>query len=112
MTNATVLVRPDQARVHIDIIGEVDLENAATIEEQLAAAIPNQMTSVTLDVSSLDFIDSAGLRVLFALATRLDVLQIALRVIAPVNSSVRRVLEFTGFEALVTLDPQRPAASI
>lgn len=111
MTKATVLVRPDHSRVHIDLAGEVDLENAATVEEQLAAAIPNHLTAVTLDVSGLDFIDSVGLRILFALAARLDVLQIELEVIAALGSLARRVLELSGFEAVVELAPRRPTTS-
>lgn len=105
MTKATVLVHPDHARVLIEVSGEVDLDNAATVEEQLAAAIPNHMTSVTLDVSAIEFIDSVGLRILFALAARLEVLQIDLRVIAGVGTLVRRVLELSGFRAIVELEP-------
>jgi anti-anti-sigma factor len=104
---ATVLVSPDPSRVHIDLRGEVDLENAASVEEQLAAAIPNHLRSVTLDVSGLEYIDSVGLRILFALAARLDVLQIALRVVAPTGSLARRVLELSGFGAVVDLEPGR-----
>jgi anti-anti-sigma factor len=105
MTGATVLVHPDQSSVHIVISGEVDLDNVETVEEQLAAAIPNHLASVSLDLTGLGYVDSAGLRILFALAARLDVLQIELQVIAPVGSLSRRVLELSGFEALVALGP-------
>ncbi len=111
MTGATVLVHPDGSSVHIVISGEVDLDNVDTVEEQLSAAIPNHLASVSLDLSDLDYVDSAGLRVLFALAARLDVLQIELQVIAPVGSLTRRVLELSGFEAIVALGPSPQAAS-
>ncbi|NMO91307.1 STAS domain-containing protein [Actinomycetospora sp. TBRC 11914] len=111
MTKATVLVSPDHSRVRIDLGGEIDLENAASVEEQLAAAIPNHLSAVTLDLSGLDYIDSVGLRILFALAARLEVLQIELQVVAPIGSLARRVLELSGFEAIVALDPKRTAAS-
>lgn len=109
MTPHTVLVHPDGSRVHIVLTGEVDLANAEVVEEQLAAAIPNHLTSVSLDVGGLDYVDSAGLRVLFALSARLDVLQIELQVRAPVGSLARRVLELSGFEAAVALEPPRQA---
>jgi anti-anti-sigma factor len=111
MTKATVFVRPDGSHVHIDLAGEIDLENSATVEEQLSAAIPNHLTSVTLDLTGLDFVDSVGLRIFFALAARLDVLQIELEVVAAVGSLARRVLELSGFEALVEIEPRRPATS-
>jgi anti-anti-sigma factor len=107
MTPVTVLVHPDGSRVHIVLTGEVDLANADVVEEQLAAAIPNHLTWVSLDVGGLDYVDSAGLRVLFALAARLDVLQIDLEVCAPVGSLARRVLELSGFETVVALEPPR-----
>lgn len=107
MTPTTVLVHPDGSHVHIVLTGEVDLDNSEVVEEQLAAAIPNHMTSVSIDVGGLGYLDSAGLRVLFALAARLDVLQIELEVCAPVGSLARRVLELSGFEAVVPLQPPR-----
>ncbi|HSK61487.1 MAG TPA: STAS domain-containing protein [Actinomycetospora sp.] len=104
MTTATVVVRPEAAGVRIAISGEIDLENAATVEEQLAAAIPHEATSVVLELASLEYLDSAGLRVLFALAARLEVLQILLRVHVPQGSPARRVLQLSGFEGVATLE--------
>ncbi|MHC1563202.1 STAS domain-containing protein [Actinomycetospora sp. C-140] len=104
MTTATVVVHPRDSAVRIDIGGEVDLENAATVEEQLSAAIPNETTEVTLGLGELSYLDSAGLRVLFALAARLEVLQIELRVHVPPGSVTRRVLELSGFEGVASLE--------
>lgn len=104
MTTATVVVRPEDACVRIGISGEIDLENAETVEEQLAAAIPNQTTAVVLELASLEYLDSAGLRVLFALAARLEVLQILLRVDVPPGSPARRVLQLSGFEGVAALE--------
>jgi anti-anti-sigma factor len=104
MTTANVVVRPDGAAVRIDIDGEIDLENAETVEEQLSAAIPNETQSVTLGLGELEYLDSAGLRVLFALAARLEVLQIGLRVDVPPGSLTRRVLQLSGFEGVAAMD--------
>ena len=104
MTTATVVVRPEDACVRIGISGEIDLENAGTVEEQLSAAIPNETTSVVLELASLEYLDSAGLRVLFALAARLEVLQILLRVHVPRGSPARRVLQLSGFEGVAALE--------
>ena len=104
MTTATVVVHPEGDGVRIAIGGEVDLDNAETIEDQLAAAIPNETRAVTLELGKLEYLDSAGLRVLFALAARLEVLQIDLRVEAPSGSPSRRVLQLSGFEGVATLE--------
>ncbi|WP_433787521.1 STAS domain-containing protein [Actinomycetospora sp. CA-101289] len=104
MTTATVVVRPEDACVRIGISGEIDLDNADTVEEQLAAAIPNETTAVVLELGTLEYLDSAGLRVLFALAARLEVLQIAMRVHVPQGSPARRVLQLSGFEGVAALE--------
>jgi anti-anti-sigma factor len=104
VTTANVVVRPDGSTVRIDIEGEVDLENAETVEDQLSAAIPNETTSVTLGLGGLQYLDSAGLRVLFALAARLEVLQIELVVDVPPGSLTRRVLQLSGFAGVAALD--------
>jgi anti-sigma B factor antagonist len=104
MTSASVTTRSSSPAVQIAISGEVDLENAEIVEDQLAAAIDNQAASVTIDVSDLTYLDSAGLRLMFALAARLEVLQIDLTIHAPPSSPARRVLELTGFANAATLE--------
>jgi anti-anti-sigma factor len=101
MTAAEILVRPVGSTVDIAVSGEIDLANAAMVEEQISAAVTNQVTGVTMDLGGLSYIDSAGLHVLFALVARLEVLQIDLRVHVPPGSLARR--------ALVDLDPSPEA---
>ena len=104
MTTADVVISTRGTGVRIEVSGEIDLENATSVEAQLAAAIPNDATDVHLGMAGLEYLDSAGLRVLFALAARLEVLQIGLRCHVPKGSVPRRVLELSGFEQLAPLD--------
>jgi anti-anti-sigma factor len=105
MTIADVDVTVDDGSVRIAVGGEVDLANAATVEAQIVAAITNQVTSVSVDLRDLDYMDSAGMRILFSLASRLAGLQIALEVVAPVGSPARRLVEVSGLASLVALRP-------
>jgi stage II sporulation protein AA (anti-sigma F factor antagonist) len=105
MTTAAVDVVVDDGSVRIAVSGEVDLANAAAVEDQVIAAISNQATSVSVDLGDLDYMDSAGLRILFSLASRLAGLQIALEVVAPVGTSARRLVEVSGLPSLVALRP-------
>ena len=109
MTTADVAVHPAGTTVHIAVGGEIDLANVGVVEEQIAEAITNQVTAVTIDLGALSYIDSAGLHVLFSLVARLEVLQIALSVHVPPGSLARRVLELSGFGALVDLDAAQVA---
>lgn len=100
MTDATVAVRAEDSSVRIAISGEIDIDNAADVERQIVDAIDNLATEVLVDLTNLDYMDSSGLRILFGLAARLEVLQIKLRVIAPPGTPTRRVLELAGFGSL------------
>ena len=59
-------------------------------------------------MSGVAYLDSAGLRVLYTLATRLDLLQIGLEVEAPVGSVARHVIELSGLASVANLAPQAP----
>lgn len=105
MTAARVVGASDGGKVRIVMAGEVDLANADIVQRDLMQAISNQVTAVSLDMSGIDYIDSAGLRVLFLLADRLGTLQIEVEIVAPVGSPARRVIEISGLATLVTLAP-------
>ena len=106
MTDATINVEdsPDDT-VRITVAGEMDMDNATAVERQILDAISNQLTAVTLDLSGLDYIDSAGLRVLFTLGTRLETLQITLRLLVPTESPIRRVIDLSGVTSTVPVLP-------
>jgi anti-anti-sigma factor len=105
VTSARVDARTEEGDVRFVLSGEIDLENAGTVEEQLAAGITNHTVRVWLDLGAVDYLDSAGLRVLFHLVDRLSTLQIAATLVAPLDSPSRRVIELSGLAMLVPLDP-------
>jgi anti-anti-sigma factor len=105
MTSARVDVSVDGGHVRIAVAGEVDLANTVVVEEQIVAAITNQVTSVSVDLGEVEYLDSAGMRILFSLASRLAGLQIAFEVVAPVGSAARRLVEVSGLASLVALRP-------
>jgi stage II sporulation protein AA (anti-sigma F factor antagonist) len=98
-------VREDAVRIVVG--GEIDLANASAVERQIVDAISNQLTEVTLDLTALTYIDSAGLRVLFTLGTRLETLQIALELVVPTESPIRKMIELSGVAAAIPVRPVR-----
>ena len=66
------------------------MANSAAVPRQVLGAITIQLTEVALDLITLTYIDSAGLRVLFTLGTRLATLQIALQLLVPTESPIRK----------------------
>lgn len=103
MSDLDVTAEGHGTTVAIRVSGEIDLANAKAFDESLTSAITNEATLVRVDLSPVAFIDSAGLRVLFTLAARLERLQIALELVAPVASPARRVVDFSGLSTMVTV---------
>jgi stage II sporulation protein AA (anti-sigma F factor antagonist) len=102
MTEAVVRIDQDgDAAVRITVSGEIDMDNSRQVEHQILAAISNQFTTVTLDLSGMDYIDSAGIRVLFILGNRLETLQIAVRLLVPTKSPIRRTIDLSGVAGII-----------
>ena len=102
---ATVRARSDGDSVLVTVAGEIDLSNADQAERQIASEITNHIMKVVIDLTDVGYIDSIGMRVLFTLAIRLETTQIALKVIAPIGSPARRVIEISGFDSIVAIEP-------
>ncbi|MGH3776214.1 MAG: STAS domain-containing protein [Pseudonocardiaceae bacterium] len=107
MTAARVETSAEDGLMHIALSGEIDLANAATVEDELRAAVSHQPTTVSVDLTELTYMDSAGVRILFTLASRLQALRIVLELIVPLDSPTRRLIELSGFESLAALRPGR-----
>ena len=58
-----------------------------------------------VDLSGVTYVDSAGLRVLFTLGTRLEALQIRFRLVVPLDSPPRRVIELSGIGSVAAVQP-------
>lgn len=56
----------------IQLYGELDIASAETLERELRRAEASVESTVVVDLSGLDFIDSSGLRVLVDAASRAE----------------------------------------
>ena len=84
----------------VTLRGELDLDQAGTLADELSALTTKGATSVTVDVSGLNFIDSSGLRALLSAREQLDAAGASLR-LTDLSPAVERVLEMTGTRALL-----------
>jgi len=91
--------------MHISLSGEIDLANAAVIEDEIRSAVSTQPSAVSVDLTDLSYIDSAGIRILYGLASRLQALRIVLELIVPLEAPTRRLIELSGFESIAALRP-------
>jgi anti-anti-sigma factor len=96
------------------VSGELDIVGAAALGERIDDAVPTSARTLVVDFSGLDFIDSSGIAMLFALARRLGSRRQQLRVVARSGKPVSRVLQIVEFDRAApvheTLDEALKAA--
>ena len=68
------------------------------------AVLPVATAPVIVDLGPVTFMDSSGIAMLLRLAARLQVRQQQIRVVVPVNSPIRRVLELTNVDHVIPID--------
>jgi anti-sigma B factor antagonist len=83
--------------------GDIDISNAQDLGDALAASIGNDVPGLVLDLSALDYLDSAGVHLILDLAGRLRVRRQQLRLVAPDDAPLRVVLDITAVEKRVPL---------
>lgn len=79
--------------------GSFDTNTAPSVESQLKSMVTNRRYNLLLDFSNLDFISSAGIRVLLVIYKQL--LGKGRMVICNSNEQVREVFEMTGLAGLI-----------
>ena len=92
----------------IILSGEIDISNAAHLARALKGSVSNQDHDLVLDLSQVTYVDSAGIKVLFELASRLKDHQQRLILAIPEGSRVRRSLMLGGLLQTVEVVPETP----
>ena len=86
------------------ITGEIDLSNASELEETIVDAVPNTALGMVVDLSGVEYLDSAGVRMLVHLVERFRWRQQVMRAAAPDGSRVRSVLSMAGADGVIPVD--------
>ena len=103
-----VTYRVDKDILYIAIEGRVDASNAALTEEKIfAIKNDNPGKYIVIDADNLEYISSAGLRVI--LKVRKEEPKLA---IINVSSDVYEVFDMTGFTDMVTVEKAYPRMSV
>jgi anti-sigma B factor antagonist len=96
LTNAR---RPDGGRV-LTVVGEIDMSNSRELAAAVEAEFEDTDGTVLLDLTRVEYLDSAGLSILLLHAERIEIL--ATPLIAP-------VLTISGLPGLTTVHGLEPA---
>ena len=103
-----VTYRLDKNIIYIAIEGRIDASNASVAEEKIFT-IKNENSDkyLVIDADNLEYISSAGLRVILRLRKEEPKLAII-----NVNSAVYDIFDMTGFTDMVTVEKAYPRMSV
>ena len=96
--------------VAVRLPGEIDTTNADQVAEQLVAAAVQDVAVIVADLTATRFCASAGVRALLLARTKLAAGNAELRLAAPEDGAVRRVLALVGPDQLLPVYPTAEAA--
>lgn len=98
----------NEEKVTIELTGRIDSGNAAQIEQTISAQLPeNKAACVVLNAKRLEYISSAGLRVILRIKKSYPDMQIT-----EVNSDVYEILEMTGFTEMMPVEKAYRTVSV
>jgi anti-anti-sigma factor len=90
--------------------GEIDMANARNVFGEITLALDNRARGLVLDLSATRYLDSAGLQAMLELAGRTRRRGQELRVVAPLDSAPRRVLELVRAQDTMHMHTALPDA--
>ena len=93
----------------VKIIGRMDAVTAPEFEKALGAWIDESEKHFVVDLSSLEYISSAGLRSILIIAKKLKALNGKI-LLAAMEESVNEVFEISGFNSIIPIHDTVQAA--
>lgn len=88
-------------KLEIKLVGRLDTTTAPALEAELKKSI-NGVTKLEFDFSALEYLSSAGLRVLLAAQKVMN--KQGEMIIRNVNDTIQDIFEVTGFSEILTIE--------
>ena len=97
----TIDKKANGSELTISLIGRLDTTTAPQLEGELRASLPG-VTELALDFTGLEYLSSAGLRVLLGAQKMMN--KQGSMVVRNVNATIMEVFEITGFADILTIE--------
>ena len=96
-----IIKKLDSKKLEIALVGRLDTTTAPSLENELTV-LKDGITELIFDFKKLEYISSAGLRVLLSAQKIMNVQ--GSMVIRNASEDVKSVFEITGFTSILTLE--------
>lgn len=96
-----IMKKKDNGAMEIALVGRLDTTTAPQFEETIKESLDG-VTDLTLDFEQLEYVSSAGLRVILAAQKVMN--RQGSMVIRHVSNDIQEVFEITGFSDILTIE--------
>jgi len=93
----------------LDAAGRIDSVTAKSLEEKLLSLVREAPPALILDFTKVDYISSAGLRVLLVAAKQSKAARCKFA-LCSLKAQVRDVFDISGFGTIIAIHPDRASA--
>ena len=97
-----IMKNKDGSKLTLVLEGRLDTTTAPQLEAELKASLDG-ITELNLDFEKLEYLSSAGLRVILAAQKTMN--KQGTMVVRHVNETIQEVFEVTGFVDILTIEP-------
>ena len=97
-----IIQKEENGIVSIAIIGRLDADSSPEAEKVVKDALEGQTTRVLFNLASLEYLSSAGLRVLLGAAKEMRRRDGKI-VLCALNEFVKEIFEVSGFQSLIPI---------
>jgi anti-sigma B factor antagonist len=112
MQQRVTLERQENHAVDVLLLGgELDLANAREVEDALLEEVGERSPGLVADLTSLQYVDSAGIRLFVEISERLRRNRQAFALAVPEDAPISRTLSIVKLELLVPIHPTIEAAA-
>jgi anti-anti-sigma factor len=92
------------------IRGEIDMSNSAEIGSAIAGRISNEALGLVLDLSDVEYLDSAALHMIFDLRARLRDRGQRVRLVVPPGATIEQAIEIMNVPGTIGVSESMDAA--
>ncbi|MFA9465817.1 MAG: STAS domain-containing protein [Velocimicrobium sp.] len=89
--------------ITLSLSGRLDTVTSSKLGEELSKVFEEEEMELVFDFEALDYISSAGLRVLLTAQKKINTLATTMKIINA-NENVREVFDVTGFSGILTIE--------
>lgn len=93
----------ENGTVTITLTGRLDTITQETLAKELDTVFAGEKVSLVFSIASLDYISSAGLRVLLTAQKKINALGTSMKIVGA-KPEIKEIFDMTGFSEIMTIE--------